>query len=77
MDILCLGLSPRKENVFVNERFFEDSPNKLAKIITNVAKWSDVVRIIDPAYFSKNKILKLYADMLNQKFVCYRESKTV
>ena len=76
MDILYLGVLPNRENTFINESFFENSPNKLGReILPDAAKWSKAVQVIDPTDSCEDKVLKLYANVLDQKFVCYFESK--
>ena len=74
MDILYLGILPNRDNVFINENFFENSPNKLGKeILPDEAKWANVMHVIDPADFCDNTAMKLYANVLEQKFICYME----
>jgi len=59
-----------------NESFFENSPNKLGReILPDAAKWSKAVQVIDPADFCGDNVLKLCANVLDQKFVCYFEPK--
>jgi hypothetical protein len=74
MDILYLGILPDRENTFINETFFENSPNKLGKeVLPDAAKWSKAVHVIDPGDFCQGKVLKLHANVLDQKFLCYFE----
>ena len=75
-DILYLGILPNREDTFINESFFENAPNKLGtEILPDAAKWSKAVKVIDPAEFCQGKALKLYANVLEQRFVCYLSKK--
>jgi hypothetical protein len=72
MDILYLGILPNQENTYLNQHFFEDSPNKLGKdVFPEEYRWSKTIRVIDPPDFCPDKTLKLYANVLEQKFICY------
>ena len=72
MDILYLGILPNQENTYINQDFFRNHPNKLGKeIFPEEVKWASAVRVIDPADFNPDQTLKLYANVLEQKFVCY------
>ncbi len=77
MDILYLGILPNRANTFIDEDFFMNSPNKVGKeILPEEAKWAKVVKVIDPADIHKGKVLKLYANVLDQRFICYFEPKS-
>jgi len=70
-DILYLALFPDREGNFLNEAFFDRSPNKLAELLPDAARRSDVVRVIDAADLGNGGTINLHADALSQKVVCY------
>lgn len=70
-EILYMGLFPTHENNVLNKRFFAESKNRLVELIPTAAKWSEAVRVIDAADMPDGKVIKLYANTLNQKVVCY------
>ena len=73
MDILYLALFPAREDNFLNHAFLEQSPNKLAQLIPEAEEWSKVVRVIDAADLADGSVLKLHANSLGQRAVCYRQ----
>lgn len=48
MNVLYLALFPRQQQNELNERFFMESPNRLADLVPEAAHWADVVRVVDP-----------------------------
>jgi len=71
LDILYLALFPGREGNFLNEAFFAQAPNKLAKLIPDAARRSDVVHVVDAADLGDDAVIKLNANALSQKVVCY------
>ena len=67
MDMLYLALFPTRADNSLRKAFFEDGPNLLAQLVPDAAAWDKVVRVFDP------KGLKLHANCLKQKVVCYLE----
>ncbi len=47
MDILYLALFPGRKGNSWSCAFFEQSPNRLAELLPDEARWSEVVRVID------------------------------
>lgn len=72
-DILYVACFPDRRGNFLNAAWFEQSPNKLAQLLPGEAKWSDVIRVIEPRDSERSAILKLSADTLAQKFICYED----
>jgi hypothetical protein len=70
-EILYMGLFPTHENNVLNKRFFTESKNRLVELIPTAAKWAEAVRVIDAADMPDGKVIKLYANTLNQKVICY------
>jgi len=76
MDILYLGILPFRQETYFNREFFLNSPNKIGReIMPDEARWADVIKVIDPAEFSGNRRLRLYANVLEQRFICFLEDE--
>jgi len=73
MDILYLALFPSKEGNFLNHEFLKKTPNKLPALLPNENKWAHVVRVIDAADLQDGRTVRLHADTIEQKVVCYLE----
>ncbi|OHB58536.1 MAG: hypothetical protein A2Y07_05020 [Planctomycetes bacterium GWF2_50_10] len=69
MEMLYLGLYPSRESTNLKNDFFEKQPNLLTQIIPSAARWESCVHVIDPV--KSGKKLKLYADTVKQKVVCF------
>ncbi len=72
MDILYLALFPAREDNFLNTEFFQAAPNKLIDLLPEAARWAEVLKVIDVADLDRGA-LKLHANTLKQKVVCYLE----
>jgi len=70
-DILYLALFPGRNGNSLNEGFFDESRNKLACLLPEAAGWSHVIRVVDAADLAKGAHIRLNANTLNQKVVCY------
>ncbi len=71
-DMLYLALFPRKKGNGWNREFFENAPNRLADLMPDAARWQEVIRVIDfPKAQASDPALKLAANSLEQKVVCY------
>lgn len=70
-DTLYLGLLPHRKNNKIRTDFFESSPNILPDIFPDAAKWANVLKVIDPQKSPAGKTLNLYANTVEQKFICY------
>jgi len=72
LDMLYLALFPTRQDNFLNREFFEQSPSRLTELVPDAARWSNVVRVIDVGCAHRGAV-KLHANTLTQKVVCYRE----
>ena len=68
-DMLYLALFPGREGNQWSLEFFEQSPNRLADLVPEEAKWAHAVKVIDPA--ADQGRLTLWASSLEQKVFCY------
>ncbi len=73
MQILYLALVPGKEGNMVNADFIQRAPNRLPSLLPQEAAWADAVRVIDPATLPGGRALRLHADALRQRALCYFE----
>lgn len=74
MDILYLGILPFKEGTFINREFFKNAPNKIGReSMPEEAAPAKVIKVLDPAEFSPSRRLRLYANVLEQRFICFLE----
>jgi hypothetical protein len=67
-EMLYIGYYPTKEESILKKQYFEQSTNKLSKLLPDNAKWENVIHVIDPA--DSGQTLELYADTVNQKVIC-------
>jgi len=74
-EILYMGLFPTHENNVLNKRVFTESINRLVELVPTAAKWAEAVRVIDASDMPDGKVIRLYANTLNQKVVCYLSAK--
>jgi hypothetical protein len=70
-NMLYLAVFPKGKGSYLNEGFFLRSRNRLADLLPEEAKWSDVVRVIDVPAGPGRRPLLLNADSLKQRAVCY------
>jgi hypothetical protein len=74
MDILYLALFPDRDNNRLNEALLLEAPNRLCELLPETADgFEDVVRVIDVGDLPGEKNLKINANALQQKVVCYFE----
>lgn len=70
-DILYLALFPGREGNQLNHAFFQEAPNKLLGLLPDAGAQAEVLRVIDAADLGQDRLIKLNANNLNQKVVCY------
>jgi pyruvate,water dikinase len=75
MDMLYIALFPEKDGNSLNEEFFSASRNRLTDLVPGSDKWADGVRVIDAADIGNGVTIKLNANTLDQKVVCYIEER--
>jgi hypothetical protein len=75
MQVLYLALVPGKEGNCLNANFMRQAPNQLATLLPDESVWSDAVRVIDPSDVPDASTLRLHADALAQRAVCYFEAQ--
>jgi pyruvate, water dikinase len=77
MDMLYLALFPaRKGNVWNRPLLEETWPNRLTEVLPGAARWAEVIRVLDfPAREGKGA-LRLNANAVAQRVVCYLDRET-
>ena len=65
--IFYVALFPEDPGVLIDQRFFDAMPGTLRKLVPEYKKYDSVVKVFD----AKKEGLKLAADILSQKVVCY------
>ncbi|HEY3325488.1 MAG TPA: PEP/pyruvate-binding domain-containing protein [Planctomycetota bacterium] len=72
-DILYVALFPDHRDNYLNNEYFERSQNMLERMLPGAGRWASVIRVFDAKEASRAGTLKLYADTINQKLMCYVE----
>ena len=71
MDMLYVALFPEKDGNSLNGDFFSTARNRLTDLVSDAGKWVEGVRVIDAADIGGGVTIKLNANTLDQKVVCY------
>ena len=72
-DILYMALFPGKDDNFLNGAFFDEAPNRLTNLIPRASSYSHVVKVVDAAALGNGCKIRLNANTLKQRVVCYLE----
>jgi pyruvate, water dikinase len=70
-DTLYMALFPDRPSNCLNEAFFESRPNKLGQLLPDLACKEHIVRVVDAADLPDGQVIKLNANALQQKVMCY------
>ncbi len=73
-DILYLALFPHRQDNRLNCAFFDQHANRLAELLPAAAEWADCIKVIDLPNPANPALLRLNADMLDQRVFCYLEA---
>ena len=71
MNMLYLALFPGRDGNVLHDRRLLAAPNRLTDLVPGATAWSNVVRVIDVADLGDGAALKLNANTLKQRVVCY------
>lgn len=71
LDVLYCALQVEKPDILLNHAFFETAPNALRRLIPDAAPWEDAVRVIDVREAAPGRAVRLWADTLHQRVLCY------
>jgi hypothetical protein len=70
-NILYLALFPQRGDNFLSKDFFENSPNRLLEIVPGAEGFESVVRVIDSTSAAEGMVIRLMADAIEQKVMCF------
>ena len=70
-NILYLALFPTQGDNFLNKDFFENTPSRLLDIVPGAKRLEGVIRVIDSARGAGDAAIKITADAIRQKVLCY------
>jgi hypothetical protein len=73
LDILCMALDPQREGDRINGEFFETTPNRLAEVAPQAARWAHAVKVVDARAPASDLSLYLRVDVTEQRAICYRK----
>ena len=68
--IFYCALDPDDKGAVIDKKFFSSMPKGLKKLVPQYSKYEDVVKVIDV----HGRGLKIAADIITQKVVCYFQS---
>jgi pyruvate,water dikinase len=71
MDMLYLGILPKRKNIILNETTLQKAPNLLEELLPEERKWANTIRVIQSIDHRKSKQMHLYVDALKQEALCY------
>jgi hypothetical protein len=76
MDMLYVALFPKQGENYIHTKFFEESPSILLDLVPSAEKWQDGVKVIHPHGVRESGApVKLSADAVEQKMICYFSRK--
>ena len=70
MEILYVAVFPHGQGS-LNVDYFERAPNRLPELLPEANRFTEVIRVIDPATAPGTPRLHLCADPMDQSFLCY------
>lgn len=70
-DMLYLAVLPGRPGHLINDDLLKQLPNRLTELAPDAARWSEVVRVIEGADLQNGQCLRLHANHLTQRAVCY------
>jgi hypothetical protein len=76
MEILYLALVAGEGANRLNSALLDSASNQLSRMLPDEASWSDAVRVIHPNDIPGGRSLRLHADTLRQRAICYLSSST-
>lgn len=71
MDLVYLGIMPKRKETFINEDTLTKAPNLLKELLPEKGKWSYVIRVIKAPKIEREQKIYLYVDALKQEALCY------
>ncbi len=75
MNMLYLALFPGREGNLLNDELLRAAPNRLTRLIPDAARHEATVRVIDLGDLGDGSPLKLNANAIKQRVVCYLDRR--
>jgi pyruvate,water dikinase len=72
MDIVYMGLFPKKQGYIMNEDFILNQPNRLSKIVPNAASFTDSIHVCDLDENLSGHTVYIHVDTRKQEGIVYR-----
>ncbi|NLC71453.1 MAG: pyruvate, phosphate dikinase [Desulfuromonadaceae bacterium] len=75
MDMLYLAVFPHQQDGVLNDAFFRQAPSKLRELLPDVdPRQEEAVRVVDCLDLPHKRVLRINANTLKQKAICYFDS---
>ncbi|MBP8129012.1 MAG: pyruvate, phosphate dikinase [Candidatus Hydrogenedentes bacterium] len=71
MDILYFAVFPYQEGTRFERGVFEEAPNRLTELLPDAAAFTRVVHLVDARDISPGAPIRVHADVLKQRLLCY------
>jgi len=71
MNMLYLEISPKREQVILNEASLQKALSLFEKLLPKDSKWADTIRVIQSLDSKNSRQIHFYADALKQEALCY------
>ncbi len=72
-EILYLALFPHHKENILNKNIINNASNMLSELIPESTGFENILKVIDTLNFSSNKMLRINADTVKQRVLCYLE----
>ena len=66
-DIFYVAVFPNNKGFTFNEKWFLSQPNKLARLLPEKDKYSEIIKVIEPA----DSPARLIGDVISQQVICF------
>lgn len=73
MDMLYLAVFPEQEETVINSAYFTGGQNLLAEIVPEASLYAGMVRVMRVSREETGERVRIHADALRQRTVCFRE----
>jgi hypothetical protein len=70
-DILYVAIFPGRAGNATNDQVLFRAPNRLSHLLPSASQWADVIRVVEAEDISRGNGLRLSADAMEQRFICY------
>ncbi len=71
LEMLYVAITPHRGDSIMGDSVFQGLTNRLTDIVPGTDKWSDAIRVYDSKDCPDEQAIRLYADSINQRAICY------